>query len=89
MIDAIYFVFFWLLVIEVILFVFISLPLPDRFKRKVVNTLTQSKFMNLLLKIHLGSCVLAGLFFLDLYQTEKVYTDEKERLKQEGHGHTG
>lgn len=77
MIDAVYLIFFWLLVLEVIIFFIISMPLPDRFKRKVVNTVTQSQLMNLILKIHLGSCVLAGLFFLDLYQTERKYTDEK------------
>ena len=77
MIDAVYLIFFWLLVLEVIIFFIISMPLPDRFKRKVVNTVTQSQLMNIILKIHLGSCVLAGLFFLDLYQTERKYTDEK------------
>ena len=89
MIDAIYILFFWLLIFEVILFLILALPFPDTLRRKIVNTFTKTSVMTFILRLHLGACILAALFFVDLYQTENMYTEEKNRLKLEGHGHTG
>ena len=81
MIDAIYILFFWLLIFEVLVFLLLALPFPDSLRKIIVNLFTKTNVMTLLLRLHLGACILAALFFVDLYQTENVYTEEKERLK--------
>jgi hypothetical protein len=89
MIDAIYFIFFWVLILQVVLFLFLNLPFPHSLKKGLVSCLTSSTVMMMIMRIHLGSCFLAAFFFVDLYQTENHFTEEKNRLKIEGHGHTG
>ena len=89
MIDAVYVVFFWILVVEVAIFCFINLPTPRGWKGKLINFLTSSTKMRTFMKIHFGLCLLAGLFFLDLSGTENHFQAEKHKLKNEGHGHMG
>ena len=89
MIDAVYILFFWLLILEVLLFLLLALPLPDVIRRNIVAAFTSTKFMAAVMKLHLATCFLAALFYVDLYQTENVYSEEKNRLKMDTHGHTG
>lgn len=89
MIEAVYVVFFWILVLEVIVFCFLNMPTPRGWKSKVIKVLTTSATVKTLMKIHLGCCLLAGLFFYDCYRTENMFQEEKHKLKYEGHGHMG
>lgn len=73
MIGAAYIVFFWLLIFEVILFLILSLPFPDTLRRKIVNTFTKTDIIIFILRLHLGACFLAALFFVDLIQTENLF----------------
>ena len=89
MINAAYIAFFWLLIFEVVLFLILSLPFPDTLRRKIVNTFTHTQMITFILRLHLGACILAAVFFVDLHQTENLFTEEKNRLKLEGQGHVG
>lgn len=69
MIEAVYYVFFWILIFEVAVFCFLNLPTPRGWKGKIVNFLTTSKAMNMIMKIHLGCCFLAAIFYYDCHTT--------------------
>ena len=69
MIDAIYILFFWLLILEVFLFLLLALPFPDALRKRIVNFFTKTTVMTLILRLHLGACILAAVFFVDLYQS--------------------
>ena len=88
MIEAVYLIFFWILVVEVVVFCFLSIT-PVKWKGKVVKVLTTSSIVKTLMKAHLGCCLLAALFYYDCYSTETRFQEEKHRLKHEGHGHMG
>lgn len=89
MINLAYLVFFYILIAEVILFLLITLPTPAGFKSKVVRSFMGSGLRSSLMWVHLALCILAGLFFLDLAQTEVNYVTEKDRLRSLGNGHVG
>ena len=89
MINLAYLVFFYILLGEVVLFLLITLPTPAGFKSKIVRSFMGSNIRSSLMWVHLALCVLAGLFFLDLAQTEVNYVNEKDRLRSLGNGHVG
>lgn len=89
MINLAYLVFFYILLAEVVLFLLLTLPTPPGFKSKLVRAFMGSGIRSSLMWVHLALCVLAGLFFLDLAQTEVNYGVEKDRLREMGNGHVG
>lgn len=38
---------------------------------------------------HLGLCALAGVFLLDLAQTEGIYSRDRDRIRMLGNGNLG
>jgi hypothetical protein len=70
MINLAYIVFFYILIVEVIIFLLLTLPTPPGFKSKLVKAFMGSQLRSSLMWVHLALCALAGLFFLDLAQTE-------------------
>jgi hypothetical protein len=69
MIEAIYAIFFWILVLEVLVFMFLNMPTPRGWKAKVIKFLIHNKTLKTIMKIHLGCCFIAALFFYDCYRT--------------------
>lgn len=89
MINLAYIAFSYLLIAEVLVFLLLTLPTPPGFKSVLVRSFMGSKLKSMLMWVHLALCVLAGLFFLDLAQTEINYAAEKDRLRELGNGHVG
>jgi hypothetical protein len=81
MIEFIYPVFFWFLVVEVVLFSFLNLPSPKGWKGAVVNFLNTNIYVQKILKAHLWLCITALFFFYDCYTTEARFKKEKDALK--------
>lgn len=69
MIEFIYIIFFWFLILEVTVFVLLNIPTPHGFKGKIVRFLTTNKTVWMIMKIHLAACIIAAFFFFDLNQT--------------------
>jgi hypothetical protein len=69
MLEFIYILFFWILVLEIVVFLFLNMPSPKGWKGPVIRFLTTNKTVKQLLKIHLGLCVVAAFFFWDLMNT--------------------
>jgi hypothetical protein len=81
MIEFIYPVFFWILVIEVAIFSFLNLPSPKGWKGAVVKFINTNIYVKKFLKVHLWICLLALFFFYDSYTTEQKLGREKDRIK--------
>ena len=81
MIEFIYPVFFWILVIEVAIFSFLNLHSPKGWKGAVVKFINTNIYVKKFLKVHLWICLLALFFFYDSYTTEQKLGREKDRIK--------
>jgi hypothetical protein len=81
MFELIYTGFFFILVIEVLLFLFLNLPTPKGWKGRTINFLSQNQSVRTLLKIHLGCCVLSALFFVDCMNRESKFQVDKDLAK--------
>lgn len=81
MIEFIYPVFFWILVLEVFIFCFLNLPSPKGWKGAVVRFVNTNKYVKQFLKVHFWICFLALFFFYDSYNTEQKLSKEKDRIK--------
>ena len=86
MIEFIYPVFFWILVLEVAIFCFLNLPSPRGWKGAVVKFINTNVYAKKFLKVHFWLCLIACFFFYDCYQTEARYKKEKDRLKSTSMG---
>jgi hypothetical protein len=81
MINLAYIAFTYILIGEVIIFLLLTLPTPAGFKSALVRQFMGSNLRSKLMWVHLALCILAGVFFLDLAQTEVNYAAEKDRLR--------
>jgi energy-converting hydrogenase Eha subunit F len=70
------------LVLEVIIFVFLSLPTPKGWKAKITNFLNNNKSIKNIMKVHLGLCLIAGLFLFDCYNQGSKFKKDKKALKK-------
>jgi hypothetical protein len=89
MINFAYFFFFYLLIAEIVMFLLLILPASPGFNSKLVRAMTGTRFRRTLLCFHLGLSGAAGLFLLDLRQTEQIYRRERSSLSLLGNGHFG
>ncbi len=71
--QFVYILFFWILVLEVILFSFLNLPSPRGWKGAVVKFLNTNKGIKKFLKVHFWLCIIALVFFFDAYSSEQKY----------------
>lgn len=72
-----YFIFFWALIFQVVIFVLLSIASPLGIKGKIISLFTTHKSVGYILYFHLAFCILAAFFFLDLSQEEKHFLQEK------------
>lgn len=77
MLDIIFPILAYILFFEIIVFLLLTLPLPHRFKAKIIKVVIGSKAMKKVLWVHLGICIIAGMFYADLQQSETLYGKEK------------
>jgi hypothetical protein len=68
MIEIVYFAFFWALILEVAIFVLLSVASPTGVKGKIISMFTKHKSMGYILYGHLAFCILAAFFLVDLSQ---------------------
>lgn len=80
--DYAYTIMMYILIVEVVAFLLLALPTPPKIKGKLVRAIINSKIMSKLLWVHLGLCIIAGIFFADLNTTENKYVIEKSRFKE-------
>ncbi len=77
MFDVIYSLFFVVLLAEVFVFLFLTLPTPKGWKGKVVNFLNTSSSVQYLRKAHLGFCLIAALFLWDSTSNTAKFLENK------------
>jgi hypothetical protein len=82
MFELIYSGFFLVLLAEVVLFMFLNLPTPKGWKSKIIKFLNTNKSVKTVMKVHLGLCVISGLFFIDCMNKETKYQEEKQQAKR-------
>lgn len=81
MFELIYSIFFVVLIVEVVIFLFLTLPTPKGWKGIVVNFLNTNRSVQYLRKVHLGFCVIAALFLWDSLSNTAKFKDNKEQAK--------
>lgn len=82
MFDLIYSAFFFVLLAEGLIFMFLTLPTPRGWKGKVVSFLNTNQSVKSLKKIHLGFCILVFIFLLQSYGSQDKYRMEKNTAKK-------
>ena len=82
MFDLIYLAFFFLMIAEMVLFVFLNLPFPKTWKSGVFQQIADSKAVHTVFKIQMVLCLMVLLFFVDLHRTENMYLRDKRKLKE-------
>lgn len=81
MFELIYSIFFLVLIAEVVIFLFLTLPTPKGWKGKVVNFLNTNHSVQYLRKVHLGFCVIAALFLWDSLSNTAKFKDNREQAR--------
>ena len=81
MFELIYTAFLWVLVAEVVVFLFLTLPTPRGWKGTVISFLNTNKSVQHLRKAHLGFCIIACLFLWESLNSGAKYTGEKQLAK--------
>lgn len=84
MFELVYTLFFFVLILEVVVFLFLNLPTPRGWKGVIIRFLNTNKHIRTLMRGHLGLCLIAAFFMYDCYRQEKKYNDEKQVLKGKG-----
>ena len=81
MFELIYTAFLWVLVAEVVVFLFLTLPTPRGWKGTVIGFLNTNKSVQYIRKAHLGFCIIACLFLWESLNSGAKYTGEKLSAK--------
>lgn len=81
MFDLIYVAFFFLMVAEMVLFLFLNLPFPKAWKKGIFLSLADSSTARTLFRAQLALCLLVVIFYVDLARTERMYFADKNKLK--------
>ena len=89
MINLAYIAFIYILLGEVVIFLLLVFPTPSTFKSKLIRAFMGSDLRSTLMWVHLAMCIFAGLFFLDLIQSEIIYAAELEDLRGRSNGQVG
>ena len=82
MFDLIYSAFFLVLLLEVAIFLFLTLPTPRGWKGKVVGFLNTSKSVDTLKHLHMGFCIIALIFLYQAYNSQQKFIKEKHHAKE-------
>lgn len=77
MIHLAYIVMGYILLGEVVLFLFLALPTPHGVKGRIIKVILNSKVIRIGKWIFLALCIISGIFYAELHQTENLYNTEK------------
>ena len=81
MFEIVFRAFFYLMVGEVVIFVFLNLPFPKAWKAGIFRMVSESNYIKTFLKVQLLLCILAGVFYYDMAKQERHYITQKNKLK--------
>jgi hypothetical protein len=81
MFEIIYSIFFVVLVAEVVVFLFLTLPTPRGWKGTVINFLNGNPTVQTIRKAHLGFCVIAAFFLWDSMNSGHKFREIKEHAR--------
>jgi hypothetical protein len=81
MFEIIYSIFLVVLIAEVLIFLFLTLPTPRGWKGKVVNFLNTNAAVQTLRKVHLAFCLIAAFFLWDSMNSSKQFRESKDQAK--------
>lgn len=88
MIEFIYVVFFWLIVVQVAIFAFLNIPSPVGWRATLIRFINTNSYIRVFLRYHLWLCIISAFFFYDSYGTEKSFLNEIHNIKNTTEGHT-
>ena len=77
MFELIYTLFFYVLILEVLVFLLLNLPTPHGWKSVIIRFINTNKHVRTVMRAHLGLCLIAGFFLYDCYRQENKYHTEK------------
>lgn len=89
MINLAYIIMGYILAFEVVFFLLLALPTPQWLKGRIVNAILNSRFIRVATWGYIALIIIAGMFFAELYQTEKLYNQEKEAIRVKSVGNVG
>lgn len=81
MIEFIYVIFFWLIVLQVGIFAFLNIPSPGGWRATLIRLINTNKYIQVFLRYHLWLCIISGFFFYDSYGTERSFLNEIHNIK--------
>jgi len=82
MFEVAYTLFFFVLVLEVALFLFLNMPTPRGWKSVVVKFLNTNPTVKTILRAQVGFCVIAALFLVNCQSQERRYMAEKHSVRE-------
>lgn len=81
MINLAYVAIAYLMASEVLVFCILALPFPTRIKGRLANVVLHSKFIKVGKWVFLAMCVISGVFYAELVQTQSVFEKERRELE--------
>jgi hypothetical protein len=81
MFEVAYTLFFFALVLEVALFLFLNVPTPRGWKAVVVKFLNTNPTVKTILRVQIGFCVIAALFLVNCQSQERRFMAEKHEVR--------
>jgi hypothetical protein len=81
MFEVAYLLFFFILCLEVVLFLFLNLPTPRGWKSVVVRFINTNPHVATIIRAHIGLCIIAGVFYFNCYHEESRYRHEKDHVR--------
>jgi hypothetical protein len=87
--ELLYVVLLGAIILQVAVFLLLSLPSPFGWKGSIAETLARSRKTQIILLAHLSFCIIAGLLFADSFRMENKYRAERDFLIQNKNVGTG
>ncbi len=81
MFELIFGVFFVLMMAEVVLFLFLNLPVPKHWKSLIFKAVASSPSLKTFLKVQVLLCLMAGLFYYEMSLEERTFVTQKHKLR--------
>jgi hypothetical protein len=84
MFEIVYLVFYYIMIFEVAIFLFLTLPIPKGWKAAIFSRISNSTFIKSLIKIQIIICLIAVVFYFDSNSTERKFVTQKNKLLSDG-----
>jgi hypothetical protein len=81
MFEVAYSLFTFILLFEVLVFLFLNLPTPRGWKAVIIRFIATNKIVKVVLKVQYCIAIVAAIFFIDCWRLENKYDAEKVLVK--------